>query len=952
MDHVRACSWDSFWRERHATVSGAPRLISNEESLAILGCLERDGRDSSMTMNRPAPHAYRFDRDCAAHRTGLRSRFESKYRRVLSDNGLIDGDDLEAWGRKHQRALAEDALLDVDTIIASTLDRASEACVDLLLAMADQASAVLATVVSPTAGEASHSSKIHDMLIRASFAAESQSPPMPANRSLAELAVALRDDGVVSGECRGISISSVPEGEAEAIVGANAVAGWIAKGVPPESIAVVHPAWCRASVQLAELLEAEGVAVADHPPKSLARDASVSALLLLARVTAGGWERHELARLLRHSCLSARTFEAEAGESLARAAWVVGKLPIARGYEAILTGLDRLIDSSESRDDRAMRFVRLAAATRKMLVEMGGAVEGSGASTAWTSHCETMRALARWVDASDAHPMTSFLNALEAYGCAPALIGKPDEEWSWSAFVAESEALAARMECPRPSRSHDGVNFIALDQAAQTQHSHRVFIGLSQLEEAPARRSARASRSDSHEWAESGIAAMISALTCTDTEVAFVLPSCDERGELLERDELRRALEHAIPAADWANCFFTTARNSITDLGRFSVLRSVKLNNALWRCKQGEAGGIEVRAAQRDAIQGALFALRTQRHRGRGHAFGPFDGMLRGSKAIGRNRESIMRRVLTTSQIQSFVDCPFRFFQSHVLRLDSGSEPDELVEDHASLGGMIHRVLARFHEAALGEKSATTIELGDLLARLESALSSELSEHAGAASDAADGVLLYEAARARRLLKQFAHQTLAQQSEGNLATTTEVRAAFGPIAVGSGDDGDSEHPIAFGARADRIDLLEVDAEARPRLIDYKSGGPIRRADVANGKAVELPLLMLAAEARFGQHNMEGGIWSLKERGYHALFEPGGGRRHLNWSEFRTPFLTYLEQLLQSMRRSRFPVTPRDSQCEQRCEFRHVCRLKQVKRTGKVWADEPRLSLSDPEPNDP
>ncbi len=150
---------------------------------------------------------------------------------------------------------------------------------------------------------------------------------------------------------------------------------------------------------------------------------------------------------------------------------------------------------------------------------------------------------------------------------------------------------------------------------------------------------------------------------------------------------------------------------------------------------------------------------------------------------------------------------------------------------------------------------------------------------------------------------------------------------------------------------DRVDVLDLGDETRFRVIDYKSGSAPAKADVRLGIALQLHLYAMAVErtlvAGENARPLDVGYWSLKNDGYKAIenmaaVKDGRVEPASQWVQQETSIERYVLALVRRLRAAAFPVAPRRTDCTRTCDFQAACRISQVRKAGRSWADEPRL----------
>jgi RecB family exonuclease len=274
-------------------------------------------------------------------------------------------------------------------------------------------------------------------------------------------------------------------------------------------------------------------------------------------------------------------------------------------------------------------------------------------------------------------------------------------------------------------------------------------------------------------------------------------------------------------------------------------------------------------------------------------------------------------RAWTVSAIETYLDCPFRFFAQHVLRLEE--EPDdEEVMDPRRQGQFVHAVFERFFRAwqDAGHRAITPQKLDaaralftgvvdaalDSLPAAEAALERTRLLGSPAAAGLGEAVFRMEAERPVPVVERLLEHDL--RGEFTFQTTGGART------------------VPLRGKADRIDLL---ADGTFRLIDYKLGWPPQRT-----RALQLPIYGLCAEQRLASHR--GRRWALGEAAYLAFKGP---RRvvPLFTAADRGKVLADAQQrlvdTLDAIGRGEFPPTPDDVWRCETCAFASVCRKDYV-----------------------
>jgi RecB family exonuclease len=275
-------------------------------------------------------------------------------------------------------------------------------------------------------------------------------------------------------------------------------------------------------------------------------------------------------------------------------------------------------------------------------------------------------------------------------------------------------------------------------------------------------------------------------------------------------------------------------------------------------------------------------------------------------------------RPWSISALETYLQCPFKFFARHLLRLEE--EPDDGdVMDPREQGRFVHAVFEAFYRAwrESGHLAVTPQNLEDArrtfafvaeqalqqLPESEGALERTRLLGSAAAVGLGETVLRLEADRPAPVVERLIEHRL----QGNFT----IRTSSGP------------REVALACKADRLDLLD---DGTFRLLDYKLGWPPNRA-----RALQLPVYAVCAEQRLADDR--GRRWTLGEAAYVAFKGPRRVVPLFTSTAERGRVLAAAEQrlsdTLDSIARGDFPPRPDDVfRCET-CSAAAICRKDYV-----------------------
>jgi ATP-dependent helicase/nuclease subunit B len=258
---------------------------------------------------------------------------------------------------------------------------------------------------------------------------------------------------------------------------------------------------------------------------------------------------------------------------------------------------------------------------------------------------------------------------------------------------------------------------------------------------------------------------------------------------------------------------------------------------------------------------------------------------------------ALLPATLSSGAHQALVDCPYQFFARAMLGLRSEHAPDE-DPDRSDYGQRVHAILEAFTRPVEG-----------LPPPFEGAVMADNREQARERLRA-----IAAAVFARDLQRRALARLWSAEFESALPRLLDWLAARPPLrAVEAEVELNREFAgVELSGRADRI---EVRADGRRALVDYKTGRLPRQEDVDAGEAVQLLHYALLDPA----------VGAVE---YLALREGQRGfGRDRELARLRASAGARLDRALRELRAAApLPAHGHEKVCE-RCDYRAVCRLE-------------------------
>lgn len=274
-------------------------------------------------------------------------------------------------------------------------------------------------------------------------------------------------------------------------------------------------------------------------------------------------------------------------------------------------------------------------------------------------------------------------------------------------------------------------------------------------------------------------------------------------------------------------------------------------------------------------------------------------------------------RVLSVTQVERYLDCPFRFFSSVVLGLEEEDDHHEIGLDPRRRGTLVHQVFQTFFDR-WGAEAHGAIAPSDLPAAR--ALLEEVATRELASLPEADRVV-----ERMRLLGSAAGPGLGERVFRLEALTPEpvVERLLEYDLRGTYRFGrDEPRDVTLKGIADRIDLL---ANGTLRLIDYKTG----KAPDPH-RSIQLAVYALCAEQKLEGHL--GRRWRVGQAAYLALGDPRAWVPVVRSPDDRASLDAAEQRVLEAfagIAAGAFGPAPADRRLCRVCGFSAVCRKDYV-----------------------
>ncbi|MFB3890469.1 MAG: PD-(D/E)XK nuclease family protein [Phycisphaerae bacterium] len=335
-----------------------------------------------------------------------------------------------------------------------------------------------------------------------------------------------------------------------------------------------------------------------------------------------------------------------------------------------------------------------------------------------------------------------------------------------------------------------------------------------------------------------------------------------------------------------------------------------------------------------------------------------FDGRLTDERlmdALGR-RFGGEQAVFSASQFNTYGQCPWQFFATHVLGLAPLEEPQRELEAVAA-GIFCHEVLFGWMRLLAGRHGLPVrlngIAEADAMAALDEAISAEASR---VEARRPPYPLLWRLQLAE-LTRRLRHYAATIRARGDAAgggihfelsfgrdirDAEDVDPASTPTSVAIDT---SAGKIHLAGKIDRVDLLDIEGRPAILVIDYKTGRLPSARDIVEGRSLQLPLYQAAAGELLAKECLGGVVHRVAEddgpfeRYFAAVkLEDGVFVEDGKFPDARREAMACVGRFVEGMRRGHFDLLPTGRSCPAYCPFRQVCQFSPARQELRA-ADE-------------
>lgn len=304
------------------------------------------------------------------------------------------------------------------------------------------------------------------------------------------------------------------------------------------------------------------------------------------------------------------------------------------------------------------------------------------------------------------------------------------------------------------------------------------------------------------------------------------------------------------------------------------------------------------------------------------------------------------KHVYSPTTLETYASCPICFFMRRVLNINPLPEV-ELNLSARDKGTAVHNILSTFYREwkSRGSGKVHLAELADATNLMTEIVTKELERYAFRSpaweatciqmkGSSGTGPGIFEKflqketeEEASPLVPSYFEFTFGMRSDAN----DDPASVADPVEISPGEETES---IRIKGRVDRIDITP---EGLFAIYDYKTGSQVAsRIDIGAGKALQIPLYLLAYEKISGKQGVLGGYYRIRrdienrivlldERGKDLVMS-SNPRVTKDYRTVLLSSLKYSAGYIRGIRAGEFPL-PSEEKCPNPyCEYSRVCRF--------------------------
>jgi len=334
------------------------------------------------------------------------------------------------------------------------------------------------------------------------------------------------------------------------------------------------------------------------------------------------------------------------------------------------------------------------------------------------------------------------------------------------------------------------------------------------------------------------------------------------------------------------------------------------------------------------------------------HAKSYFTGFIFSDEKCFRDVDNYYEMPYSISQLETYTQCPFKYFLERILKVEASEEPDEEIEA-SEIGSLLHSIVYDFY-TELKKKGIKLKGCTDtIFAIAEKVLFTIAEKHVQKVFNNSP-FAFYEEEKIfgingnRKHSILFKFLTNERNNESSMIPKY-FETNFGVDDVEHDKSLSQKEPLIFDdiqlrGKIDRIDMDK--SNNKFEVIDYKTGSKkITKAEIEEGLSLQLPIYVWAAKTLL--HNNDSKVYNAEAMIIYSLKyqENSFGKNKVSLSqkkdvnhsdlinEYVDIALEHVKNTVKNIRNGNFPLTKYLNNNEKVCKFcsyKMICRINSIK----------------------
>lgn len=334
------------------------------------------------------------------------------------------------------------------------------------------------------------------------------------------------------------------------------------------------------------------------------------------------------------------------------------------------------------------------------------------------------------------------------------------------------------------------------------------------------------------------------------------------------------------------------------------------------------------------------------------HIKSNYNGFIFNDDKCFSDLENYNELAYSISQLETYAQCPFKYFLERILKVEISEEPDEDMEA-AEIGSLLHSIVYDFY-TELKKKNIklkgctdTVFEIAEkILFEIAGKHVQEVFNNSPFAFYEEEKIFGIDGNRKHSILFKFLDN---ERNDDGSMIPKYFETNFGVVDVEQDKSLSQKEPLMLDdiLLRGKIDRLDVDNNnSKFEVIDYKTGSKkITKDELAEGLSLQLPIYVWAAKTLL--HNTDGKFYNAEAMTIYSLKyqENIFGKNKVSLSrkkeenqsdlidEFVDVALGHVKNAVENIRKGNFPLTKYIDNNEKVCKFcsyKMICRINSIK----------------------